>query len=335
MGLEKSTYDWFCSYLVCRKQFVSIDGSGGPERCVSCGVPQGSILAPTLFLIYINSMSQLKLTGILRLYADDSLLVYFGDSFETIKNLIINDLHQITKWLDSHKLSLNIKKSSYIFLSNRVPEAQEPISIGQNKKLHYSKQIKYLGLWIDETLSWDHHIDYLRNKIRGPIGILRKLNKLIPKRLLRSLFFSLIQSQLQYLTAAWFPTKKKVINPLIILHKRAIKNMYGLPNTFPTEQLYKKFNITSLSNIYNIQICKFFHQIINSNRHSSIVINSRNNIHSHSTRFCNNLETLLPQNNTGLNSLLFKGISVYNKLPDHLKNLSYQNFKMKIRKYFQ
>lgn len=333
LGLMFSTHKWFSSFLDPRKQFVSLDGTQSSEKNLNCGVPQGSIIAPTLFLIYINSISKLKLSGMLRLYADDTLLVYFGHSFDTLKIHIKNDLKLISKWLDSHKLSLNIEKSSYICLSNKKCNFSEPIIIDQSKILQYSTQIKYLGLWIDETLTWQYHIETLRKRIRGPIGILKKLNALIPKKFLRPLFFSLIQSQLQYLIGVWFPTKKMIIQPLITLHKKAIKNIYCLPHTFPTLQLYEYCKIKSLEDIFKTQICTFIHQIVNSDKHSTTKFNKRINVHLHNTRYCNNLEVIRPKNNFGVNSIFFKGVKIYNNLPSNLKMLNTTKFKNKIKNH--
>jgi retron-type reverse transcriptase len=107
LGVRGVCNNLFRSYLLDRTQCVCVNGVQSGRGVVSCGVPQGSILGPTLFLIYVNSMSGLNLAGRLRLYADDSLLIYLDNDYEIIKRKIASDLDLLSNWLDTHKLTLN------------------------------------------------------------------------------------------------------------------------------------------------------------------------------------------------------------------------------------
>ena len=139
--------------------------------------------------------------------------------------------------------------------------------------LCYSNMIKYLGLYVDETLSWDKHIATLKSKLLAPIGILKRLSYTVPKYLLRSVYFSLIHCHIQYLTILWYPTNKKLVEPLQVLQNRAIKNVYSLPLRYSTEYLYVNFNITPLANIYKYQISLYIHQVILGCRRSNLNFN--------------------------------------------------------------
>ena len=116
LGVRGICHSWFVSYLKNREQFVKIGKVESTKQSIQWGVPQGSILGPTLFLVYVNSISKLKLKSKIKLYADDTILVYSDVSVNTIKENIKNDLNIVEQWLCSHKLSLNIKKSSYMFI---------------------------------------------------------------------------------------------------------------------------------------------------------------------------------------------------------------------------
>lgn len=333
LGISPGTFDWFSGYLSERRQFVSLGSIESSEKSIKCGVPQGSILGPTLFLIYINSISRLKLSGALRLYADDTMLVYFDDSLEFLQQRMTNDLNMIMRWLDAHKLTLNIEKSNYMFLSLRKIHYSNPLLV-DGGELCYSKQIKYLGLWLDETLSWDYHTDNIRKKIRAPIGVLKRLSYIVPKRFLRPLYFSLIHCHLQYLAAIWFPARRKFIKPLMTLQNMAIKNLYCLPRRFSTNILYTKFNIRNLENIYKLQVCNFIHAVIKKDKHSSTTFVARNNVHNYNTRTNNHLERMKIRSNMGQNSIYYKGITVYNNIPASLRVLGTRQFKIKIKKHF-
>lgn len=203
LGIRGVCYEWFKNYLSNRKQKVSIDSCYSKELIVNCGVPQGSILGPTFFFVYINSISNLNMFGKLILYADDTALVYLDNSVHSIKNKIKADLTEMQKWLCAHKLTLNIEKLHYKIINKNIQFDRSAIGVG-NVELGYARVVRYLGLLIEETLGWDAYLKMLRDKLLPPIGILSRLSYNVPARLLRTIYFSLIHSHLQYLTILWF-----------------------------------------------------------------------------------------------------------------------------------
>lgn len=111
------------------------------------------------------------------------------------------------------------------------------IPFNKNEVINNSSSIKFLGLTIDETLSWKEHIMKLKQKIVRPVGILKRLNDFVPKNVIRSIYFALIHSHLQYLTLIWHSTSKNNLKILQILQNKAIKNIYSLNNLYSTERL--------------------------------------------------------------------------------------------------
>lgn len=163
IGIRGNAFLWFQNYLSNRNQFVCIENSRSSSRNIVCGVPQGSILGPVLFLIYINSISELNICGKLILFADDTTLIYFDKNPNNIEKLMQSDLSQISHWLNEHKLTLNFKKSSYMFIDKKplLGYSTKSILMG-NEKIQISNSTKFLGLYIDNKLSWNFHIEILK-----------------------------------------------------------------------------------------------------------------------------------------------------------------------------
>ena len=335
LGIRGICFDLFKSYLSDRRQRVLVNGVLSSEKCINTGVPQGSILGPTLFLIYINSLSKLQLKGGLRLYADDALLLYFNKSNDNIQQGILQDLDMVSKWLRSHILTLNIDKSSFMFIANKNKNQHVLKNlVFNNQTLKNVNVIKYLGLYIDQCMTWENHINHIQNKIAPPIGILKRLSYTVPAYLLRSVYFSLIHSHLQYLVLAWYPTCEKYVKNLRILQNKAIKNIYSLPHRFRTKSLYTNYNIVNLDNMYNLQVCLYIHGILSKSRHSNLSLNIRNQFHEYYTRQQDHIELPTAQSRFMRNSILYRGAKIYNNLPPSFKPLHMKQFKKKIKSHF-
>ena len=104
-------------------------------------------------------------------------------------------------------------------------------------------------------MTWENHINQIQNKIAPPINIIKRLSYAVPAYLLRSVYFSIIYSHLQYLVLAWYPTCEKYVKNLGILQNKAIKHIYSFPNKFKTKSLHTNYNIVNLDNMYNFQVC--------------------------------------------------------------------------------
>jgi hypothetical protein len=176
-GLRGKSNDLIKSYLGGRSQFVSIDGFDSEVRSVTCGVPQGSSLGPLLFLIYINDVRLCLSKTSCGHFADDTFVLYSSKKPKTLETVINNELKEVIKWLRLNKLSLNAAKTELIiFRSNRHPINYSNISIKFNgHKLTPVSRVKYLGMYIDEHLSWDCHVAelakmlvYIHAKILDP-----------------------------------------------------------------------------------------------------------------------------------------------------------------------
>ena len=172
-GIRDNLLNWFMSYLSNRKQYVSINGLSSEPLEINCGVPQGSVLGPLLFLLYINDLPNISNVLDFYLFADDTNIYYESDSLQELEKTINKELQKLYLWLNVNRLSLNIDKTNYIIFHPYNKPMKEHITIKINKKAIKEKEfIKYLGVFIDSTLSWKHQISTISKKISRSIGIM-------------------------------------------------------------------------------------------------------------------------------------------------------------------
>jgi len=207
-GIRGIVNDWFRSYLTDRKQFVSINGYNSTNKSVVCGVPQGSVLGPLLFLIYINDINNSIRFSSIHLFADDTNLLHINKSYTSLCKNINSDLKGIVHWLNANLICLNAKKTELIFFSssrkkhNLKNNSKIQIKIN-NKRLYPTKVIKYLGVLIDCNLSWNIHIDELRKKLTRANGALSIIRHYVDNFTLKNIYYALFLSHLSYCCQIW------------------------------------------------------------------------------------------------------------------------------------
>ena len=170
-GIRGMTNEWFRSYLHSRNQYVSIQGSRSNVKNLYCGVPQGSILGPLLFIIYINDMQNCTHLKLIH-YADDSTAYLSHDNIDTLCNTVNHELTKIDEWIKANKLSLNTDKTFYSLFTNKKIN-HIPDIIMRNHKISQSKSQKFLGVLVDEKLSFKEHINVVSNKISRATGVIK------------------------------------------------------------------------------------------------------------------------------------------------------------------
>ena len=181
-GIHGKILEWFISYLDNRKQYVFYNGSKSNDQYISCGVPQGSILGPLLFILYINDLSNISesLTSIL--FADDTTVIVESDSVSDAIALMNLELIKLNIWLQANKLTLNTTKTHYMVFDRGKKQSENNLLTLNNKSIGYVKFTKFLGVIIDEQLNWLNHISYVKNKIANGFGIILRARKFFTKK---------------------------------------------------------------------------------------------------------------------------------------------------------
>ena len=177
LGFSNPGVDWFWSYLSSRSTVTSINNPTSDPKPVTVGVPQGSILGPLLFLLYINDLPRCLTHCKSILYADDTLLYHSARTVADLESKINTDLESVSHWLNNNLLTLNNEKTKFMIFPNKkqsLSNSDVTFTV-QSKKIQRERSIKYLGITLGEDFSWHEHIDNLINMVNQRIGVLRRI----------------------------------------------------------------------------------------------------------------------------------------------------------------
>lgn len=267
-GIHGAPLNWFKSYLTNRHQFIDLNGTKSPMREILTGVPQGSILGPLLFIIYMNDVHVVSKKFNFILFADDTTTLGSMCSFtlnQPSKNTEISDningeLAKLSDWLAVNKLSLNAAKTKFMMF--RYPQkiiSNVPNLMINNSPIGRVTEFNFLGLVINEFLTWTNHISKIGNKISRTVGIMNRLKRILPTNILKLMYDSLILSQLQFGITAWGFECHRITK----LQKRAIRTLTNSKYNAHTEPLFKEHKLLKVSDIFNLKCMNFWYKFIN------------------------------------------------------------------------
>ena len=249
-GFRGKSNELLKSFLANRKQYVSINGFNSESLNINCGVPQGSTLGPLLFIIYINDLHFALKFSTSSHFADDTCLIYSTKNPKTLETNLNYDLKKLNQWLLANRLSLNIDKTRLLLFHSKHNKNQYDINIKLNGvRLEPSRSVKYLGVYLDDNLSWDIHIKELSKKLSRANGIMSKLRHYVPKSTILQIYYSLFFSHLSYGISVWSLTSKKNIDLVSILQKKCIRLMNSASYNDHTNPLFLENRLLKLNDI--------------------------------------------------------------------------------------
>uniref|UniRef100_A0A1B6M3N2 Reverse transcriptase domain-containing protein n=1 Tax=Graphocephala atropunctata TaxID=36148 RepID=A0A1B6M3N2_9HEMI len=253
-------------------------------QTVRHGVPQGSIRGPLWFLCYLRGLpGVMSVGGAACLYADDTNITVRGDSKESIEIASFLNLSNAKGFLDSKNLLINPNKSN--FISSCTKQTQDKLSPNiflDDKKLDQVECTKFLGLLIDEHLSWDKHIDHVVNRMSSGLYAMRQLYKICNSKTLLTIYYSLVHSHLAYGISLYGATKKGNLDRILLQQKRGIRIMHNLKKTDSVKNLFIELGILTVYGLYILETATYAKQLVNET--------SDEYRHPYNTRFHRNVD---------------------------------------------
>ena len=338
IGIRGQNLCWFKSYLTNRQQLVVCQGRLSKLRLIKFGVPQGSILGPLLFLLFINDLPNASSLVDFILFADDSNVFVSHKNYEELFQLVNQELKKITDWFKSNKLSLNLNKTSYIlFCSHRkkIPSRQGIVRV-DNFLIPQVISVKFLGVHLDQHLTWNNHIAQIASKISKNTGILSRVAYLLPTRVRLNLYYSLVHPFLSYCNMVWASNYDFRLKRLILLQKRAVRIIAGPCSQLSTTQMFHNFKILKLDQLKTTQICEFMF------KYRSLALpsifdgyfHSTSEFHRYEVRSASNYRGIPIRTNSRKFSIKYAGPIIWNSLPLQLRNAhSFLLFKKQLRSH--
>ena len=280
-GLQQSEYNRFQAYLSKRKQQVYVNGVASDSCVISTGVPQGSILGPLLFIIFINDLPKISTFFSTRLYADDTSLTDSGCDLDSLLCEINNHLPAVYDWLCSNKLTLNLTKTKYIIFMPRQKESYNlypPLTVA-NVYFDKSSGVKYLGVYIDCHLTWHDHIDYICGKISKNVNIMVKLKRHVSEATLVSLYYFLIYPYLTYACTLWGNNYNAQLSQIVKLQNKAVRVINDVPLMEPITPHYLSLHLLKFPDIVKLNTCMLFYDYFHHEKFPNISVSLVSELH--------------------------------------------------------
>ena len=223
--------DWFTSYLSNRKQLICVNGQLSTPSPVTMGVPQGSILGPLAFIIFINDLPTVVNHSSVHMYADDTVLFLSTDNPTDISTKLHSDLTAVNSWLKENHLSLNVSKTKFmVYGTNAIRKRFVGTSLDlDGEGIERVSSFKYLGVVFDEGLTWDEHIKFIHSKASSRLYLFRKLRHYLDKNQAKIVFTALVQSVMDYADTVWSSCSSKSQKLLQKIQNKGLRSIHNIP----------------------------------------------------------------------------------------------------------
>ena len=338
-GIRGMPLQLLTSYLTNRQHLTKHDGIESDVKFLDIGVPQGSILGPILFLLFINDLPLITEFRV-KLFADDTFLALEGDNPKSLQKKTNSELYKVSKWFSANKLTLNVSKSKFMIVKRSNKKLGNKFVLKFNgKKMEQCTSYKYLGVHLDENLNWKTHVKYICGKLSKMCGIFAKLRHCCSKDLLKVIYFALVESHLQYCNIIWGDACENTLKPLVNLQNKILKILCFSPFGFDdVDDLYTDMKLLNLKQLHKLSKAKFVYKYKNQKLPSSfenffMVAHSQHN-YSLRSRDTNDYQRIWGKTQYGMKKLQYSGVHLWNTIPHEIRNsISMKIFKKKYKEF--
>ena len=322
-GIRGVSLKFFTSYLENRNMFVHFNEFKSDTRHINCGVPQGSVLGPLLFLIYVNDLYRAVLKSSVIQFADDTTLYKAANCNKTLFADINEDLKHLSTWFKSNNLSLNALKTHYVLFRGRRKRYDDEFSLLiDNKVIKRCSNAKFLGMNFDEFLTWDAHVHHIGKKLSSCIYSMNSMKYHVDSSVLKKIYHSLFESYLRYGIHLWANTSTCNLNYLLKLQKKAVRIICKVKYNEHTAELFNKLHLLNIEQLINKSFGNIMYKFVNRKLPLNIqsLFSSNEDVHSHFTRQHTNPHFTKHRTQIYSKSFLHRSKTFWQSLPFNIKS---------------
>ena len=328
-GVRGIPLKWLTSYLKDRKCYVELAQYKSRINTFNIGVPQGSILGPILFLLYVNNLPNFSATMQTQLFADDTIVSNKSLQTETLIDSTNVELLKLNDWTYSNTLTIHPDKTKLLIVSNRIASPQNLNIRILGNDIFPSNSCKYLGVFVDNRLTFKDHIKYINAKISRHTGILYKIRDNMPLKTRIDYYYAYIYPYLSYNTLIWGGTYDTHLQPLVLQQKRTIRTLTNSGFRDHTDPLFKRLKLLKVKDIYKLQLGIFMFHARARGEYAT-----QTNILTRASG--TNRALSIPQRlSITERSVSSAGPDFWNTLPPHIRSInSFNRFKKSLKEHF-
>ena len=261
-GFRGLVNDFFRSYLTNRRQYTVINGVNSDLRTVSCGVPQGSVLGPLFFLLYINDLYRSIGHNAVRLYADDTAIITSDSNLDIAQRQAREMFTKLYHWCVANKLSINSDKTNFVFFHMKNKPVPKNCTCIQTDVIQITRvqSVQYLGMSLDENLYWHEHVDQICASLVKYFGIFNHVNNLFSLRISKRLYNASIYSRIQYGIKAYGSCAIESLSKLQIMQNKLLKLLLKWDRRTLADLVHQRISILKIDDVHIAKVVSFVNE---------------------------------------------------------------------------
>ncbi|XP_046743250.1 uncharacterized protein LOC124409579 [Diprion similis] len=339
-GIMGTTWKWIKSYLENRTQQVKYGNKMSEKRKTKFGVPQGSVLGPLLFILYINDLARQLEFCQCKMFADDTVIFISGTNTEEIEQKLNHDLERVVKWMNSNSLKLNTTKTKSMII-------HDPRKLGIENKCNFKiagiqieevREIKYLGVIIDNKLSFNAQAMFIVKKTSKKVNFLYRLNRHLSCNTLMTIYKAIISPHFEYCNTLLLNTSAEWIENMQKVQNRAMRAILRCDRYTRVRDMLNAVNFLTIRQRLMYNVCLFVYKIMRGTmpRYLREQIRMVGETHNYNTRQKKNINIEYRKTTAGQKCVTYTGFEMYNKLPADVKEATNINeYKRKLLEYIK